>query len=240
MTKAEAKIRIVKLREQIDHYRYQYHVLDRSEISDAAQDSLKHELQELETQFPDFVTPDSPTQRVGGEPLAKFQKAPHDVPMLSLNDVFVFEEVVDWQKRVAKLLPPGTKPTYFAELKVDGLALSLTYRDGVLVRAATRGDGRIGEDVTMNTKTIEAIPLRLRKVSKALPRDIEVRGEAYMPKKVFDQLNVALQKRGEQSFANPRNAAAGAIRQLDPKVTSSRKLSFLAYDLVTDVGLSTH
>lgn len=240
MTKAEAKIRIAKLCEQIDHYRYQYHVLDRSEISDAALDSLKHELQTLESQYPDLTAPDSPTQRVGGKPLAKFQKAPHDVPMLSLSDVFTFAEVEEWQQRVAKLLPAGTQPTYFAELKIDGLALSLTYRGGVLVRAATRGDGRTGEDVTLNAKTIEAIPLRLRKISRALPREIEVRGEAYMPKQVFDRLNADVVKRGGEPFANPRNAAAGAIRQLDPKVTASRKLSFLAYDLVTDVGLQTH
>jgi DNA ligase (NAD+) len=240
MTKAEAKTRCLRLREQIDYYRYQYHVLDRSVISDAAQDSLKHELQDLEAQFPELITPDSPTQRVGGEPLAKFQKAPHEVPMLSLNDVFTFEEVAEWQQRLAKLLPPGTKPTYFAELKIDGLALSLTYRDGALVRAATRGDGRTGEDVTMNAKTIEAIPLRLRKVSRPMPREIEVRGEAYMPKRVFDGLNAQLTKQGEPTFANPRNAAAGAIRQLDPKITASRKLSFLAYDLVTDVGVQTH
>lgn len=240
MTKAEAKIRVAKLREHIDRYRYQYHVLDRSEISDAALDSLKHELQELEAQYPDLLTPDSPTQRVGGTPLAKFQKAPHAVPMLSLNDVFAFAEVEEWQQRVAKLLPVAARSSYFVELKVDGLALSLTYRDGVLVRAATRGDGRTGEDVTTNARTIEAIPLRLRKASRQLPREIEVRGEAYMPKSVFDQLNDVLQQRGEQPFANPRNAAAGAIRQLDPKMTAARKLSFLAYDLVTDVGLQTH
>ncbi|MDP2790080.1 MAG: NAD-dependent DNA ligase LigA [bacterium] len=240
MTKAEAKTRSLKLREQIDHYRYQYHVLDRSEISDAALDSLKHELQSLEEAYPDLVTADSPTQRVGGEPLAKFQKAPHGVPMLSLNDVFAFDEVEEWQKRVAKLLPPGTQPSYFAELKVDGLALSLTYRDGVLIRAATRGDGQTGEDVTMNAKTIEAIPLRLRPVSKILPREIEVRGEAYMPKKEFERLNAEAKQRGAEPFANPRNAAAGALRQLDPKVMSARKLSFLAYDLVTDIGVQTH
>jgi len=240
MTKAEAKIRILKLREQIDHYRYQYHVLDKSEISDAALDSLKHELQELEEAYPDLITADSPTQRVGGRPLSKFQKAPHAVPMLSLNDVFSAEEVKAWQERIAKLLPSRTAPAYFAELKVDGLALSLTYKDGVLIRAATRGDGRIGEDVTMNAKTIEAIPLRLRKTSRPMPAEIEVRGEAFMRKRVFDNLNVQAKKRGEEPFANPRNAAAGAIRQLDPKVTATRKLSFLAYDLVTDIGLESH
>ncbi len=241
MTKADAKIRIAKLREHIDHYRYQYHVLDRSEISDAAQDSLKHELQDLETQFPDLVTPDSPTQRVGGKALAKFVKAPHQVRMISLNDVFTLEEVQEWETRNLKLTKSLGHHGYFAELKIDGLALSLTYRDGLLVRAATRGDGRIGEDVTENAKTIEAIPLRLRtKVSRALPREIEVRGEAYMPKKEFDRLNADAKKRGDEPFANPRNAAAGAIRQLDPKITAKRKLSFLAYDLVTDVGVKQH
>ncbi len=240
MTKADAKARIAKLRQQVDHYRYQYHVLDTSEISDAALDSLKHELQELEQQYPDLITSDSPTQRVGGQPLAMFQKAPHRVPMLSLNDVFRLEEVRAWEARNAKLVPDQRGRGFFAELKVDGLALSLTYRDGVLVRAATRGDGRVGEDVTENAKTIEAIPLRLRKVSRALPADVEIRGEAYMPKAVFDQLNARAAQRGDEPFANPRNAAAGAIRQLNPKITASRKLSFLAYDLVTEVGLATH
>ncbi len=238
MTKADAKIRIAKLREQIDYYRYQYHVLDKAEISDAATDSLKHELQDLEQQFPDLITADSPTQRVGGKALAKFTKAPHAVPMLSLNDVFSLDEVREWEVRNAKLV--SAKPQYFAELKVDGLALTLTYRDGLLVRAATRGDGRIGEEVTENAKTIEAIPLRLRKVAQALPRDLEVRGEAYMPKAVFEQLNARALQQGAEPFANPRNAAAGAIRQLDPKITATRQLSFLAYDLVTNVGLQTH
>ncbi len=237
MSKTEAKARVAKLREQIDHYRYQYHVLDRSEISDAALDSLKHELDQLEQQYPELITPDSPTQRVGGAPLAKFVKAPHNRPMLSLNDVFDAAEVQAWAGRIAKLAPG--KFTYFAELKVDGLALSLTYRKGLLVRAATRGDGRVGEDVTENAKTIEAIPLRLRTVQN-MPDNIEVRGEVYMTKQAFAQLNAAAAKRGEPAFANPRNASAGAIRQLDPKITASRKLSFLAYDLVTDVGLRTH
>lgn len=238
MTKSDATRRIAKLREQIDYYRYQYHVLDKSEISDAALDSLKHELDQLEQQYPELITADSPTQRVGGAPLAKFVKAPHSVPMLSLNDVFDSTEVRAWADRIAKLTP-GTQ-SFFAELKVDGLALSLTYRKGVLVRAATRGDGRVGEDVTENAKTIEAIPLRLRSTKRKLPETLEVRGEVYMTKQVFAQLNAAATKRGEPAFANPRNASAGAIRQLDPKITASRKLSFLAYDMVTEVGLRTH
>ncbi|MFA6042095.1 MAG: NAD-dependent DNA ligase LigA [Patescibacteria group bacterium] len=240
MTKAEAKIRVAKLRQQIDHYRYQYHVLDKSEIPDAALDSLKHELQSLEAQFPDLLTPDSPTQRVGGKPLAKFTKAPHVVPMLSLNDVFSPEEVADWETRIRKLLPAKQKLSYFAELKVDGLALSLTYQDGVLTRAATRGDGRVGEDVTQNAKTIDAIPLRLRQTSRKLPATMEIRGEVFMLRSVFDTLNKQQAAAGQPLYANPRNAAAGAVRQLDPKITANRKLSFLAYDMVTDIGLRTH
>ncbi|MFA6588030.1 MAG: NAD-dependent DNA ligase LigA [Patescibacteria group bacterium] len=241
MTKSEAKIRIQKLREQIDYYRYQYHVLDKSEIPDAALDSLKHELQNLEERFPEFLTPDSPTQRVGGKPLDKFKKAPHPIPMLSLNDVFDFEEVETWQERLKKLLPGNLKPEYFAELKVDGLALSLTYQKGILVRASTRGDGKVGEDITQNAKTIEAIPLSLRNSKKyPLPEIVEVRGEVYMKKKVFEDLNKIQKKSGQPEFANPRNASAGAVRQLDPKITASRKLSFLAYDLVTDIGVKTH
>ena len=241
MTKAEAKIRIQKLREQIDYYRYQYHVLDKSEIPDAALDSLKHELQSLEEQFPEFITPDSPSQRVGGKPLDKFKKAPHTMPMLSLNDVFDFEEVKTWQERVNKLLPVSAQIDFFAELKVDGLALSLTYQNGLLIRASTRGDGRIGEDITQNAKTIEAIPLKLRNTKKYhLPEIMEVRGEVYMRKKVFEDLNKIQKKSGEAEFANPRNASAGAVRQLDPKITASRKLSFLAYDIPTDIGVKTH
>lgn len=238
MSKTEAKARVAKLREQIDHYRYQYHVLDSSEISDAALDSLKHELVDLETQYPELVTADSPTQRVGGEALEKFTKVPHRVPMLSLNDVFTPEEIQAWVERNAKL--GAGAAAYFAELKVDGLALSLRYEHGLLVRAATRGDGQIGEDVTENAKTIEAIPLRLRKMKRRLPDVLEIRGEAYMPKQVFDALNMQAAKRGEQAFANPRNAAAGAIRQLDPKITATRRLAFLAYDMVTDIGVEMH
>jgi DNA ligase (NAD+) len=240
MTKSEAKLRIKKLRAEIEHHRYLYHVLDKQEISDAALDSLKAELQNLENDFPEFITPDSPTQRVGGMPLPQFTKAPHNAPMISLTDAFASDEVAAWQTRNEKII--GTiRCGYFAELKMDGLALSLTYVDGVLRRAATRGDGRIGEDVTQNAKTIDAIPLRLREIpGVSLPKSVEVRGEVYMPKKVFDELNSRNTKEGIPLFANPRNAAAGAVRQLDSSVTKSRKLSFLAYDLVTNVGVALH
>ena len=248
MTKLQAKERAEKLRTEIDHHRYLYHVLDRQEISDAALDSLKNELEAIETQFPDLVTPDSPTQRVGGSPLPEFSKVKHRAPMLSLNDIFSTEEINGWYDRIVKLLTPSEigELDFFVELKMDGLAISLLYRDGLLIRAATRGDGQTGEDVTQNIRTIESIPLRLqgdRLPAKLLPilsGEIEVRGEAYMRKAVFDSLNQAQTKRGEAKFANPRNAAAGAIRQLDPKVTAGRRLDFMAYDLLTDLGQTTH
>lgn len=239
MTKSEAKIRIAKLRKEIEHHRYLYHVYDRQEISDAALDSLKHELQMLEDEFPEFITLDSPTQRVGGAPLPEFTKAPHGTRMLSLNDVFSFEEVKAWEERMVKF-SEQTPDGYYAELKMDGLAISLLYRDGILVRGATRGDGTVGENVTQNIKTIDAIPLRLREISRSLPRDIEVRGEVYMSKKQFDAINTEQKKKKLPLFANPRNAAAGAVRQLDSAITRSRKLSFLAYDVVTDIGCKTH
>lgn len=240
MTKSEARERIAKLRKAIDHYRYQYHVLDKSEISDAANDALKHELYTLEQEFPDLISPDSPTQRVGGEALAKFSKISHRIPMLSIEDVFTTEEVMAWQDRIRKLAPDA-KLDYYMEIKMDGLAMSLVYEDGLLVSAATRGDGMVGEDVTQNVKTIEAIPLRLLEVpGVSLKGRIEVRGEAYMTKSHFEALNREQKKRGETEFANPRNVAAGSIRQLDPKITASRKLSFFGYALYGDFKLKTH
>lgn len=246
MTKAEAKIRIEKLRKEINRYRYLYHVLDKSEISDAANDSLKHELDKLEREYPEFITPDSPTQRVGGEPLKEFVKVRHAIPMLSLNDAFSEEEMRDWEKRILKLLPSGTKLDYYAEIKMDGLAVSLIYRDGIFALGATRGNGQVGEDVTHNLKTIEAIPLRLE--TEHLPEawrrlvkgTVEVRGEVYMTKAVLERLNKLQSKRGGPEFANPRNAAAGSIRQLDPKIAAQRQLNFYAYDLITDFGQKTH
>ena len=246
MTKGEAKKRIEKLKCEINHHRYLYHVLDKTEISDAAQDSLKHELYELEKKFPDLVTPDSPTQRVGGQPLNKFKKVKFAKPMLSLNDVFSDEEVYDWEERNAKLLESRNNLSYYGEIKMDGLAITLIYKNGILVRAATRGDGKVGEDVTQNIKTIEAVPLRLS--VDRLPKnaqgkangEIEVRGEVYMGKKGFAELNIEQKKKGESLFANPRNVSAGSVRQLDSKITASRPLNFFAYDLVTDLGQRTH
>ncbi len=229
MNKAEAKKRILQLREQIDELRHQYHVLDNPSVTDDVYDSLTRELRTFETDFPEFDDPASPTHRVGGAPLDKFQKVAHDIPMLSLNDAFSFEELEDWQKRIAKLLPVATKFEFFAELKLDGLSISLLYEQGVLVRAATRGDGRIGEDVTVNAKTISTIPLRIQ--GKNIPKQLEVRGEVVMKKEVLASLNKEAEKAGRPKFANTRNAAAGSMRQLDSKLTASRRLNFFAFDI---------
>ncbi len=238
MNKAEAKKRIEKLRQAISKYSYEYHVLDKLSIPEAAWDSLKKELADLERQFPEFITPDSPTQRVSGQPLDKFVKVRHKTPMLSLNDAFGEDDVRDWIDRVEKLAEQ--KLSYFCEPKMDGLAISIIYKQGVFYRAATRGDGQVGEDVTLNVKTIESVPLRLRDIGSRYPDEVEVRGEVYMTKQAFAELNKKQRKKGEPEFANPRNAAAGSIRQLDPRLAAERNLSFMAYDLVTDLGQSTH
>ena len=268
MNKVDAEQRIAKLRELINDYRYHYHVLDESTMSEAAADSLKHELVMLETEYPDLITPDSPTQRVAGKPLDKFTKVRHEKRMISLADVFSEEEVRDWITRNEKLIPGGRIEEFFTDIKMDGLACSLKYRDGVFYQAVTRGDGLVGEDVTLNVKTIQNIPLRLANGNKSqlnlgarpagpspraagatprlarlrtpsistetlLPSEIEVRGEIVIFKKDFERLNETQRKQGEAEFANPRNLAAGSIRQLDPKVAASRPLKFIAYDLVT-------
>ncbi len=255
LSKIEAKKRIEKLREVINHHRYLYHVKDKSEISDSAHDSLKHELYQLEQQFPDLITSDSPTQRVGSEPLDKFLKYKHKERMLSMEDVFSEFEFEAWLKRIEKIA--GNQiDDFYCMTKIDGLAISLVYRDGILITAATRGDGRIGENVTQNVKTIEAIPLHLRipklheikkiKVSKKtqdklknLNGLIEVRGEIYVNKKDFALLNKKRKKIGEQIFANPRNIAAGSIRQLDSKIAAERPLNFRAWYL-SDIGQDKH
>ena len=255
MTEREAKERIEKLKKLIKYHRYLYHVLDKEEISDDALDSLKHELYKLEQQFPQFITPDSPTQRVGGKPLKIFRKVHHKVPMLSIEDVFSEEELREWERYIKKLVP-GEKINYFAELKIDGFAITLLYEKGLFVLGATRGDGKTGEDVTQNLKTIESIPLRLElhshpylKLSPLLEKNlrqilakgkIEIRGEVYMRKDDFQRFNQKLKKEGKKIFSNPRNLAAGSIRQLDPKLAASRPLNFLAYDIVTDFGQEKH
>lgn len=236
MTKTEAAQRIHRLRKEIDTYRYQYHVLNALEISEAALDALKHQLYTLEQQYPDLITPDSPTQRVAGEPLPGFKKVTHSEPMLSIEDAFSFEEVEEWLARMMKLEPRGHFD-FYAELKMDGLAVSLVYEDGHFIQGSTRGDGRVGEDVTQNLKTIEAIPLTLR---KKIPGRVEIRGEAYMTKSQLEKLNKKLKKAGEPELANPRNASAGSIRQLDPKIAASRGLSFYGYALYAELGTHTH
>lgn len=236
MTKQQAAERIARLRQLITDYRYHYHVLDESIMSEAAADSLKHELAQLEEQYPQLITPDSPTQRVAGEPLPGFTQVRHSSRMLSLNDVFNREEVEAWIKRMQKLVPEA-KPEFFVDLKLDGLACALVYEDGAFVRAVTRGDGFVGEDVTMNVRTIESVPFKLRhskQFEQFLHGRTEVRGEIIMLKKDFEKLNQDREAKGLPVFANPRNLAAGTIRQLDPKLVAARPLQFRAYDLVRD------
>ena len=229
--KSAAKARIEKLKELINDYRYHYHVLDESIMSEAAADSLKHELSQLEEQYPEFITPDSPTQRVAGKPLDKFQKVTHASRMISLADVFSESEIRDWVARNYKLVDQGTEFTFFTDIKMDGLAMSLHYENGIFKQAVTRGDGLVGEDVTMNVKTIQNIPLKLNLDNP--PEYLEVRGEVIIFKQDFEKLNQMQTKLGEKPFANPRNLAAGTIRQLDPRIAASRPLRFMAYDLVT-------
>jgi DNA ligase (NAD+) len=231
MNKTEAKSRIDALKKEINYHRYLYHVLDKQEISEAALDSLKHELYTLEQEFPEFITPDSPTQRVGGKPLDKFRKVVHEVRQWSFNDAFEEKEIMDFDKRIHKILSDQGEELsapldYTAELKIDGLHVVLTYEKGIFKIGATRGDGKIGEDVTQNLKTIESIPLKLNKEVSII-----VEGEVFMSKDVFNKLNKEREKKGEPLFANPRNAAAGAIRQLDSQIVKERKLGCFIYDL---------
>lgn len=228
--------RAAKLRELINDYRYHYHVLDDSTMSESAADSLKHELSQLEEKYPELVTPDSPTQRVAGQALDKFVKVTHRVRMISLQDVFNREEVEAWVARMDKLLP-GKKHEFIADIKMDGLACALVFEDGTLVQAITRGDSRVGEDVTMNVRTIQNVPLRLRanqKYAHLLRGRTEIRGEIVMYKDDFDALNKKREAEGQPTFKNPRNLAAGTIRQLDPKLVAERPLHFVGYDILRD------
>ncbi|MDB5161091.1 MAG: ligA [Candidatus Saccharibacteria bacterium] len=247
MSEQSPSERAEKLRELINDYRYNYHVLNKSIMSEAAADSLKHELTQIEEEHPELITPDSPTQRVAGAPLPGFKQIRHSSRMLSLNDVFNEQELEAWAVRVAKLAPPNWIPEYFMDIKMDGLAAALVYKDGVLTQAVTRGDGFVGEDVTANIRTIESVPLRLRDphtasnhegeiadVSKFLKGRTEIRGEVIMYKEQFARLNQERAKQGLPLFANPRNLAAGTIRQLDPRLVAERPLQFHAYDLIRD------
>ena len=253
MSRVEAEKRIVKLRKLINDYRYHYHVLDESIMSEAAADSLKHELSILEAEYPDLITPDSPTQRVAGRPLDKFEKVRHEKRMISLADVFSEEEVRDWIARTEKQIGGGKIEEFFTDIKMDGLACSLKYRDGVFYQAVTRGDGLVGEDVTLNVKTIENVPLKLASESSVPSfsgtsslQPVVTGGARLRSRQIvifkedFERLNEIQRKNGEPEFANPRNLAAGSIRQLDPRVAASRPLKFIAYDLVTSDSTTWH
>jgi len=218
--------RLNKLKKTINYHRYLYHVLDKQEISEEALDSLKNELYKIEQEYPELITLDSPTQRVAGEPLKEFKKIVHKIPQWSFNDAFTEEDIFDFDARVKRFLGENKKVIYTCELKIDGLKVVLEYKNGILKTAATRGNGKVGEDVTTNIKTIESIPLRLNKDT-----DIIVEGEVWMGKKVFESLNKEKSKNKEALFANPRNVAAGTIRQLDSRIVAQRKLDCFIYDI---------
>lgn len=250
--KKDAKQRIKKLKKLINHHRYLYHVLDRQEISEEALDSLKKELFDLEQKYPEFITPDSPTQRVEGKPLEKFEKVKHFKRMYSFNDAFTQEDMYDWQARNKKIFDENFD--YYCEPKLDGLAIEIIYQNGVLAKGSTRGDGIMGEDITSNIKTIDSIPLKLNDFKKAKEtlekqnikiqesdyKKIVVRGEAIIGKKNFERVNKQRKKEGLSFYANPRNLAAGSLRQLDPKVAASRKLDAIIYDLASDFRTKNH
>ncbi len=266
LTKSEAKERVEKLKKAINRYRYSRLVLNKELISSEAEDTLKKELFDLETRFPELITSDSPTQRVGGKALKKFPKIRHLTRMLSFNDAFSVDDMRDWYKRNIKLLPArsaggsgGAEIDFYSELKLDGLAVNMIYENGIFKSGATRGDGVVGEDVTANLKTVEAIPLQLLDkkeilknlerqklhhivscLEKSWPKVIEARGEVFLNKKDFESLNKEQAKKGLPFYANPRNVAAGSIRQLNSKITAARKLDSFAYSLATDLGQKTH
>jgi len=225
---AEVRARVEALRAEIRRHDYLYHVLDRPEITDAEYDRMFRELVDLEARYPELVTPDSPTQRAGAPPAAEFRPVPHALPMLSLQNCFRDEELAEWHDRVRRLLGEE-RVEYVCEPKLDGLSVELVYEDGVFVVGSTRGDGRVGEDVTANLRTIRQLPLRLFPVNGSVPRLLEVRGEVYMEKAAFLRLNEERARRGEPEFANPRNAAAGSLRQLDPTITARRPLKLFCY-----------
>lgn len=247
MDRKEAKKRIDKLTDEVNYHSYRYHALDKPEITDAAWDSMKKELKDLERKYPDLAREDSPHKRVGSKPLDKFEKVRHKSRMMSMDDAFQYIEVTDWEKRISKLL--GKKPDgYFAELKMDGLAVALIYEKGVFTQALTRGDGKVGEDVTQNVRTIREIPLRLmtNKLKNGRTKEqieknrFEVRGEIYLTRSEFEKINKAREKENLPLYANPRNLSAGTIRQLDPKVPAERNLKFNIYEITSDIGTRYH
>lgn len=233
MNREQAMRRMDELIEEIEKHNYQYYVLDRPLISDQQYDQFMQELMRLEEEFPELKRNNSPSDRVGGDPLPHFEKVKHEIPMLSLGNAFNEQDLRDFDRRVRQGLAPGETVEYVAELKIDGLAVSLRYEQGEFVRGATRGDGTTGEDITTNLKTIRSIPMRL-----AEKVDLEVRGEAYMPKKEFERLNRLREERGEELFANPRNSAAGSLRQLNPKIAAERKLDIFLYGIAQLNGIN--
>jgi DNA ligase (NAD+) len=238
--RADAAQRIAELREAIRHHDYRYYVEARPEISDAEYDALVRELVELEQRFPELVTPDSPTQRVAGQPVDAFRPVEHKIAMLSLDNATTPDQLREFEARLGRALP-GARLTYVCEPKIDGLGVALLYRDGRFVRGATRGDGRVGEDVTANVRTIRSVPMALRGRLAAVP-EVEVRGEVFMPRADFEKLNRALEEAGETTFANPRNAAAGAVRQKDPAITARRPLDIFLYHVsdARELGFATY
>ena len=237
-TAAGAARRVDELRELIDQHNYNYYVLDQPEISDYEWDQLFRELRELEENHPELQSPDSPTQRVGATPLDAFTKVRHRIPMLSLGNAFDEDELRAWHRRVVNGV--GADIEYVTELKIDGLAMSFTYEQGRLKTGATRGDGTVGEDVTQNVRTIRSVPLTLKKGVGGVPPLIEVRGEVYMPKPVFAELNERLEAEGKQTYSNPRNTAAGSVRQLDSRLTAERKLNSFIYAMDPTGNARTH
>jgi DNA ligase (NAD+) len=232
LDREQAFQRIEELYQEIESHNYHYHVLDQPQITDQEYDQLMRELVQLEEKFPDLKKPNSPSERVGGDPLPHFSKVEHEIPMLSLGNSFDEKELRDFERRVKQGLATDETVEYVCELKIDGLAVSLHYEQGEFLRGATRGDGTVGEDITQNLKTIRSIPLRLKEKV-----DLEVRGEAYMPKKEFERINKLREEKGEELFANPRNSAAGSLRQLNPKVAAERKLDIFLYGIGQLKGL---
>lgn len=226
MVSKEVRIRVENLRRAIEKYRYEYHVLNKSDISPEALDSLKKELVDLESEYPEFITPDSPTQRVAGQPLSAFKKVVHKVAQWSFNDAFGEEDIKAFDQRVKRFLKTDKNIEYVCELKIDGLKIILEYENGILKTVATRGDGKVGEDVTANVKTIESVPIKLEKKV-----NIIVEGECFLSKTQFERINKEQNKKGEEVYANPRNFAAGTLRQLDPRLVAERKLDTFIYDL---------
>jgi len=237
MDKNTARLRLQKLKEQLAEIDYAYYVLDNPLISDAARDSLKDEVEKIEAQYPDLVTPDSPTQRIGGKALSKFKKVKHNIPKYSLDDVFSHEEIKEFDQRVKRFLhlPLSQDIEYTCELKIDGLNMSFHYENGLFKQAVTRGDGIFGEDVTATIKTIKSLPLQLRQTMS-----LEIGGEVYMPKKSLQKLNEQNTKDGKPLFANVRNAAAGSVRQLDPKIAAGRDLDIYCWAIYSNLaGVTT-